>query len=143
MATLLVRLKPDCWILFSTVSDAPETFGLTWKELMAECKDRWGREGMWDIERREASILEKGTSVRRDECPHVTVSLNRAGHREERLEWPELVEWYGEKKQEPPPGIGFKDEGDDSPEPLAHENPCPYCLEEAKAKEPSTAGKEQ
>jgi len=97
MPRMLVKIK-DKYFEWSTVVDAPVTFGMTKEELSDYIKEEYGRQGMRDLEKRLERVDENGTSV----IPPCTLSdiikSNRAGPDESELTEEEIYIAYGLQK---------------------------------------------
>lgn len=90
---------------WSTVVDAPVTYGMTPEETRAYVLQRYGDEGAATVDSRMARAVERGTSCI---SPPYTfadvVAGNRAGPDETELSKADLIRTYFERKdeQEPP-----------------------------------------
>ena len=67
------------YLLWSTISDAPVSYGMTLDELRAHVKEETGRRGLLELERRLMRVEEKGTSFYQDRCVEDTIQFNYAG----------------------------------------------------------------
>lgn len=87
---------------WSTVVDAPVTFGMSPSELRAYVRDRYGSEGVETLDDRMARAVAHGTSCR---APAYSfddiVEGNRAGANETELSRAELVKFYFIECREP------------------------------------------
>jgi hypothetical protein len=104
MGMMIVKLEGK-YLLWSTSSDSPGSYGLTLTELRAHIKEEQGNEGLRDLERRLVRVEEKGTSS--IDCPNVdsTIMHNRADRtvrgKEGSLHREEIVEFYIRRGEEP------------------------------------------
>jgi hypothetical protein len=108
----LVRFERDgreWFVEWSTVVDAPITYGLTEAELRDYIREEYGRQGSADLDERIVRCRGTGTSFRGETGPTVILG-NRAGHNEALLSEDEIVEWYCVRREEPPEGIGREHE---------------------------------
>jgi hypothetical protein len=97
MGRCIIKLTEGerAWYLeWSTVVDAPVTYGMSLDELRAHVKDRYGSEGIAELPGRLARVEKFGTSMMRDESVVDTAWLNRAGKGESRLTYRQMVAMY-------------------------------------------------
>jgi hypothetical protein len=98
------------YLEWSTVVDAPVTFGMSLDEFKAYYRDEYGRQGMdFGFEERMKRVEEKGTSSQLDSCVDDVISGNRAGKDETCLSKEQIIEWYCRRKDEHgiPHGLQF------------------------------------
>ena len=96
-----------CYLMWSTVVDAPVTYGMTRGELESYYKERHGSEGMRELSARLARADARGTSCQMgDDSPDDDIAVNRAGRGERKLTRADIVEWYCVKRTDPPQGLG-------------------------------------
>lgn len=100
MGRFIIKLE-DKYLEWSTVVDAPVTFGMTLDEFKAYYKDEYGASGMHGLDERLKRVEEKGTSSMIDDSLDSVISHNRAGKNETHLSKKKLIEWYVVKCQEP------------------------------------------
>ena len=100
MGKYIVKLEGK-YLEWSTIVDAPITFGMTLEEFRKYYKDEWGRQGMNDLDRRLVRVEEKGTSAFDSESAEDTILLNRAGPKEKSLHHEEIIEFYCRRRKEP------------------------------------------
>lgn len=100
MGNPIVKLEGS-YLIWSTIVDAPITFGGTRKQLEARIREEHGRRGVEELVARLERVEAKGTSSRHDESADDTIFLNRAGPREAPLAREEIVEFYVRRKEEP------------------------------------------
>jgi hypothetical protein len=90
-------IKLDDWYLeWSTVVDAPVTYGMTRDEFTAYYRDQYGRQGMegGDFAQRMERVETKGTSSLLDKSVDETLAGNRAGKDETRITREQIVQSY-------------------------------------------------
>ncbi len=81
MPHCIIKLK-DKYLEWSTIVDAPVTYGLDLDELSAYVKDRYGSEGLDELPARLKRVEEQGTSFH-TRCPVAElIKNNRAGEGE-------------------------------------------------------------
>lgn len=103
MGRYIVKLEDqgvDYYLEYSTVVDAPVTYGMTLNEFKAYYKDQYGREGMRNLQERLDRVTEIGTSSRIDDSVDEVFSCNRAGVGETKITKEEIIEIY--IRQRPP-----------------------------------------
>ena len=97
------------WFEWTTVADAPATFGMTKEEFIEYYADEYGRRDTGStMEERMARAEAKGTSSMMDSSLEDLISSNRAGYRENYLTLPEIERIYLIEKREPVEGEGTK-----------------------------------
>lgn len=69
----------DYYMEWSTVVDAPVTYGMSLEEFKTYYKDEYGKQGMDGLDERLNRVNEKGTSCMLDKSAEETISFNRAG----------------------------------------------------------------
>ena len=89
------------YLEWSTIVDAPVTYGMSLEEFNEYYKDTYGTDGMHGLPERMARVEEKGTSAINDDSGHETISFNRAGKNETCLSVEQIIEWYCVKQKEP------------------------------------------
>jgi hypothetical protein len=92
MGRSIVKLG-DYYLMWSTVVDAPVTYGMKLDEFKDWYLKEYGRSGMLDLEDRLDRVEEAGTSAL-DEDIESLLSGNRAGDDEEELTLDELYRRY-------------------------------------------------
>lgn len=135
MPTFIVEIRDgdDRWLLeWSTVVDAPVTFGMSEDAFRAYYREEYGRHGYEnEFEQRMARVRASGTSHRGGESPLDLMRFNRAGHHETQATPTEIVEWYCRRQEEPPEGVGHRHEYDKATD---AEVPCAICAAAFEAK---------
>jgi hypothetical protein len=92
---------------WSTVVDAPVTFGMKLDEFKEYYRDQYGAHGFADLGSRLDRALTKGTSSQMGETGEELMGgYNRAGYRETHLTIPEIIKIYCEERREPVEGEG-------------------------------------
>ena len=81
MGQFIVKLK-EHYLIWSTIADAPLTYGMTRDELTEWTRDEYGKKGLEELPARLARVDAKGTSAHREESAVSTIWLNRAGPNE-------------------------------------------------------------
>lgn len=89
------------YLEWSTIVDAPVTFGMSLEDFAKYYQEEYGRHGMLDFEQRVRRLEEKGTTCPHDKNVDETISGNRAGKNETELTKEEIIDWYCRKKEEP------------------------------------------
>jgi len=77
----IIKLK-DYYLEWSTIVDAPLTYGMALDEFKGYYKDEYGNDGLRDLPNRLARVEAKGTSAHDEESAESTIWLNRAGPKE-------------------------------------------------------------
>lgn len=99
-----IAYNDGLFIEWSTVVDAPVTFGMTEAELRDHIGRRYGEEGLEVADARIERAKRLGTSwIGRDENFDELVSYNRAGPNETCLSKDQLVRIYMVEKRDPDP----------------------------------------
>lgn len=102
----IVRLTKGnrSWLLaWSTIVDAPVTFGMGLREFEDYYRRLYGSDGMRELPARLKRARENGNSTDGGlKCTNAELfALNRAGYREARLSEGEIIEWYCVRQKEP------------------------------------------
>lgn len=83
------------WYLeWSTVVDAPVTYGMTLEEFKEYYKDEYGRQGMGDLDKRLERVEAKGTSSLMHDSAEDVMDWNRAGKDGSSLSRQQLIDVY-------------------------------------------------
>jgi len=98
MGRYIIKIK-DRYFEWSTVVDAPITYGMTEDELRAYTKDEYGEEGLSRLPERLARVAQNGCSSHVESLADVIV-YNRAGPNETRLTEEEIYARYAEAPKE-------------------------------------------
>lgn len=93
MGRYIIKLG-DRYLEWSSVSDAPISYGMTLGELQEHIKDQYGAEGLRSLPARLERVEGKGTSAMDSESATATIWLNRAGPKESQLHRDEIEEFY-------------------------------------------------
>lgn len=99
MGHYIIKIK-DRYFEWSTVVDAPITYGMTEDELRAYMKDEYGNEGLSRLSERLARVAAKGTSSLVDDGLADLIRYNRAGPNETSLTEEEIYARYAEAPKE-------------------------------------------
>lgn len=92
MARGIIKIK-DKYFEWSTVVDAPITYGMNLEQLNEYIKSEYGEEGLRNLPRRLESVEEVGSSFMGDTL-YGTICANRAGDDETTLTEDEIYEKY-------------------------------------------------
>jgi hypothetical protein len=82
MPRYIVKLQEndkEWYMEWSTVVDAPVTFGMSLEEFNDYYKEEYGRQGFGDLSQRMERVNQKGTSSLAHSSAQDTISWNRAG----------------------------------------------------------------
>ncbi len=91
----------DYYMEWSTVVDAPVTFGMSLEEFKEHYKEEYGNQGMrMEFEERMKRVEEKGTSSRLDDSVEDMIQGNRAGKDETCLTVEQIIEGYCRNRDE-------------------------------------------
>lgn len=96
MANPLIRIESagrEWWLVWSTVVDAPITYGMTEAELTEWVREEWGKEGLRGLPDRIARARASGTSAHVGDLDGY-IACNRAGEGETRLTLDQIVAMY-------------------------------------------------
>lgn len=74
----IIKIK-EYYLLYSTVVDAPTTWGMTLPDLTKFYKEEYGNEGIRDLQKRMSRVEDKGTSSFLDSSVEDTIAGNHAG----------------------------------------------------------------
>lgn len=110
----------DYYMEWSTVVDAPVTFGMTRKEFEEYYREEYGESGVRELPTRMDRADATGTSGRLHKSAEDAIRWNRAGKDETRLTLDQIVDHYirrrpadDEDEPEPPMGVAL-DEDDEA-----------------------------
>lgn len=84
----------DYYLEWSTVVDAPVTYGMTLEEFTDYYRNEYGRAGEADLEERMKRVEAKGTSSQVDGDVRSLIRGNRAGDKESSMTYNEIVAEY-------------------------------------------------
>ena len=93
------------YMLWSTVVDAPITYGVKLSQFLDYMKEEYGNRGWEDLDKSLERAERQGCSFIGETLDDL-LSCNRAGFNEMELTKDEIIEWYCIKQQEPPEGVG-------------------------------------
>lgn len=105
------------YLEWSSVVDAPVSWGVTLKKFKEYYKEEYGRSGLEELDQRLERVEMKGTSSRVHSSVDEQIRYNRAGRGETRLTKEQIIEYFcadypvGTKPGEIP--VGVKDDDDD------------------------------
>lgn len=97
MGRFIVKFEDgnDSWYLeWSTIVDAPITYGMSKEEFFEYYKDEYGRQGLSDLDKRMKRVEEKGTSALTYSSVDTLISCNRAGLKESCLSKEQIIDFY-------------------------------------------------
>lgn len=100
MGKFIIKMEKDGderYLEWSTIVDAPVTYGLKYDEFLTYYREEHGRRGMDDLLSefgRMARVQKNGTSEHTSESVHDTISHNRAGDSEKSLTYDEIWQKY-------------------------------------------------
>ena len=93
MGRAIIKLH-DYYFEYSTIPDAPVTFGMKREEFEEYYRSEYGNSGMEELKTRMLRVDEKGTSFFSDKSAGEILSCNRAGPKEKRLTIDEIYKAY-------------------------------------------------
>lgn len=89
------------WYLeWSTVVDAPVTYGMSLEEFKEYYSSHYGSEGLASLPERLARVETNGTSAHGYSSVDEILSANKAGEKEKSITKAEIIEIYCEKKDD-------------------------------------------
>jgi len=95
------KTKKDYYLEWSTIVDAPVTWGMTLKEFKKYYKAQYGRAGLDELPSRLQRVEATGTSSMHKLTAEDCIAGNRAGKKEVHLTYEEIVSYYCIKKVDP------------------------------------------
>ena len=95
------KTNVDYYLEWSTIVDAPVTFGVDFEEFKEYYLQKYGVSSICDFRKRMEIVNTKGCSSPDYNNVEEIVSCNRAGFKEEDITLDQIVEWYCVKKKEP------------------------------------------
>ncbi len=110
MGRAIIKLNDgerDFYLEYSSIVDAPVTYGMSREEFEAYYRAENGNRGMEDLVRRMERVDKKGTSAFNDDSVDDTLFCNRAGPNETSATKAQIIEWYCHRK--PKPGENVSD----------------------------------
>ena len=93
MPNYIIKIR-DHYLEWSTVSDAPETFGMTLTEFRDYYRDEYGRASMDSLDKRLSRVEQNGVSALNYKSVADLIRTNRAGPSESTLTIDEIYEAY-------------------------------------------------
>lgn len=93
MGRCLIKIK-DLYFEWSTVVDAPVTYGMTLDELKAYIKEERGNDGLKELPRHLENIDRQGTAMQTNYTLAELVANNRAGENEKRISLDAIYKRY-------------------------------------------------
>ncbi|HEX8795470.1 MAG TPA: hypothetical protein VF765_31185 [Polyangiaceae bacterium] len=120
MGTVIIKLA-DHYLEWSSIVDAPVTFGMTLEELNEHVREELGAEGLRRLPARLERVERQGHSGFHGEGVDGIIWLNRAGPGETPLSKAEIVEWFVRRRKNP-----TKAEIDERRASLPKCDPCTY-----------------
>lgn len=93
MGHCLIKIK-DLYFEWSTVVDAPVTYGMTLDELKAYVKEERGNDGLRELPRELENIERQGTAIQTNYTLAELTDNNRAGENEKHISLEKIYERY-------------------------------------------------
>lgn len=91
----------EYYLEWSTVVDAPITFGMSLEDFKEYYLEEYGRNGMeFDFQQRMERVEKYGTSSHLHSSVDDLIAFNRAGNNETRLTKDQIIDWYCRKGAE-------------------------------------------
>jgi hypothetical protein len=84
----------DYYLDWSTIVDAPVTYGLSLDEFKEYYRGEYGRSSLMELDERLARVNEKGTSSVFHKNLEDLICCNRAGANEAKITLPEIIQRY-------------------------------------------------
>jgi len=103
MPRFIIKLNDgehDWYMEWSTVVDAPATFGLSLEEFKEYYKEEYGKRGLTELEQRLARVEKNGSSSMYGDTADEIISNNRAGPHESQFTKEQIIEHYCHKREE-------------------------------------------
>lgn len=97
MPKYIIKLSEEntSWYLeYSSVVDAPITYGMSLEEFKEYYQEEYGRSSMAELENRLQRVEERGTSSHVDTSVEEQLAFNRAGENETCLSIKEIINKY-------------------------------------------------
>lgn len=98
MGRYIIKIK-DQYLEWSTVVDAPVTYGMSLTEFEEFTKEEYGQHGLMELPKRLERVERKGTSSMMDSSLESLVSYNRAGENSTCITLDEIYERYCVKRE--------------------------------------------
>jgi hypothetical protein len=93
MGRTIIKLA-DRYLEWSSIVDAPATYGMTLEEFKNYYEQSYGTSSMAELEERLKRVEKTGTSSMSEETVDELISFNRAGFEESCLSKEELIDHY-------------------------------------------------
>lgn len=87
------KTKKTYYLEWSSIVDAPVTYGLSLNQFREYYKDEYGRQGMEELPRHLERVEKTGTSTRTCSLQDI-LDQNRAGENEKRITKEQIIERY-------------------------------------------------
>lgn len=95
----------DYYLMWSTIVDAPVTYGMSKEEMLVWYKEEYGNHGIESLTEYDwKRVEENGTMYYGRVTLDEIISNNRAGKDETCLTKEQILEWYCIKQEDPPRG---------------------------------------
>jgi len=91
----------EYFLEWSSVVDAPVTFGMPHDQFMAYYKEEYGEKGMRELPDRMERVKQFGTSSRFQESFDEMIILNHAGKNGTLFSKEQIIKWYCRRKENP------------------------------------------
>jgi hypothetical protein len=91
MPRIIVKFEPDLYCEWSTVVDAPVTYGMTLKQLRSYVKRVYGNSGLDELPERLKRVDHHGTSLYDGTTVDDLIKSNRAGENEKRATKEQII----------------------------------------------------
>lgn len=92
------KTKKEYYLHWSSIVDAPVTYGLTKKEFKKYYKEEFGNEGMRTLDKDLELVDKKGHSSHYNMTVNDIIERNRAGKNEKKLTKKQIIERYCRKR---------------------------------------------
>lgn len=93
MGQCIIKIK-DKYFEWSTITDAPITYGMSLEELRDYIQGKYGTDGLRHLKDRLKRVDVSGTSMVYDDCLEDTLIANRAGDGETEITAGQIYELY-------------------------------------------------
>lgn len=102
----LSRGDQSWYMVWSTIVDAPATFGMTRQELTEYVREQQGADGLRDLDQSLERVEKYGSSYFEPQSAEEVLSFNRAGYQETELTLDQIIDIYCVEQREPRKGEG-------------------------------------
>lgn len=86
--------KKDWYLEWSTIVDAPITYGMNMAQLKKYIKEEYGNVGLEDLPKRLERVARKGHSAMWPTSVEKLIAHNRAGHEESSISVKKIIEHF-------------------------------------------------